>query len=78
MLRLCRACYYECLYYGSFLRVQNMSRRHFDDYDAKEWQEEHSRVAKERRKRDAKKHRHQTDDEALEAPGRPRSPRPSH
>lgn len=55
-----------------------MSRRHFDDYDAKEWQEEHSRVAKERRKRDAKKHRHQTDDEAAEAPGRPRSPRPSH
>ncbi|WP_157375396.1 hypothetical protein [Alcanivorax hongdengensis] len=36
-----------------------MSRRHFDDYDPKEWQEEHDKSDRERRKRDAKKHRHQ-------------------
>ncbi|MBL7249102.1 hypothetical protein ACLD02_14130 [Alloalcanivorax sp. C16-2] len=56
-----------------------MSRRHFDDYDAREWEEEHKRVvSKERRKRDAKKQRHQLDD-ADDAPtGRVRVPRPTH
>ena len=38
-----------------------MSRRQFDDYDPNEWEEEHKRAERERRKRDAKRHRH--DDE---------------
>ena len=36
-----------------------MRRRHFDDYDPNEWQEEHKKAEQEKRKRDAKKHRHE-------------------
>ena len=36
-----------------------MSRRDFDDYDPNEWQEEHKRADRDRRKRDAKRHRHE-------------------
>jgi hypothetical protein len=49
-----------------------MSRRDFDDYDAQEWQEEHERVSKERRKREAKQQRHHLDDEEAAPVGRAR------
>ena len=55
-----------------------MSRRQFDDYDAREWEEEHERVSKERRKRDAKKHRHHLDEDEVSAGGRPRPNRQPH
>lgn len=56
-----------------------MSRRHFDDYDAREWEEEHKRVvSKERRKRDAKKQRHQVDDADDVPMGRARAQRQPH
>ena len=55
-----------------------MSRRNFDDYDAREWEEEHQRVSKERRKREAKKQRHQIDDEEMVASDRSRPHRQPH
>ncbi|WP_157933791.1 hypothetical protein [Alloalcanivorax mobilis] len=45
-----------------------MSRRDFDDYDAQEWQEEHERVSKERRKREAKLQRHHEEDDDAAVP----------
>ncbi|GAA5128259.1 hypothetical protein [Alloalcanivorax gelatiniphagus] len=55
-----------------------MSRRQFDDYDAREWEEDHLRVSKERRKREAKKQRHHLDDEEAVPQGRSRPQRQPH
>ena len=49
-----------------------MSRRQFDDYDPNEWEEEHKRAERERRKRDAKRHRHD-DEKGEESRGPPTS-----
>lgn len=55
-----------------------MSRRDFDDYDAQEWQDEHKRVSKERRKREAKQQRYHAGEEDPVPPGRPRPSRHPH
>ena len=48
-----------------------MGRRHFDDYEPDEWEEEHKRADRERRKRDAKRQRHHSDDKGEDRDSRP-------
>ena len=47
-----------------------MGRRHFDDYEPDDWKEEHKRAERERRKRDAKRHRHDSEEKSESRAGR--------
>lgn len=43
-----------------------MGRRHFDDYDPNDWQENEKKAKKEKQKRDAKRQKHADGDEKRE------------
>ena len=51
-----------------------MGRRHFDDYEPDDWKEEHKRAERERRKRDAKRHRHDSEEKSESRDGRDSRP----
>lgn len=55
-------------------REQTMGRRHFDDYEPDDWKEEHKRAERERRKRDAKRHRHDSEEKSESRDGRDSRP----